>query len=272
MTSLTQKPLSEACASFLQAHADKDPSFAQQELLRFARWCGRDRLVDSLTPLMVEDYCSTLEGMGGERDQRLQTTKKFLVYLHHEGLTSVNLASHAKLRRLGRRAAASHRGQRVPPVGNQLTPEGYRRLQGELAALKAQRPFLAAEIRKAAATKDVTENSPLDAAKELQGQTEAHIRDLEALLKTATILDSASQVTGGLQRVVVGSQVVLKHALTGQEFTYMLVDSRETDPAAGKISDASPVGRALLDRMVGDKVEVPTPRGTVPYVVSRIGR
>jgi transcription elongation factor GreA len=221
---------------------------------------------------MVQDYCSTLEGMGGERAQRLTTTKKFLAYLHQEGLTGVNLASHAKLRRPGQRAAATHRGQQTRSAGSQLTPEGYKRLQEELAALKAQRPALAEEIRKAAATKDVTENSPLDAAKEIQGQTEARIRELDALMKTATILDSASQVHGGLQRVGVGSRVVLKNALTGQEFTYMLVDSLETDPAAGKISDASPLGRALLDRMMGDKVEVPTPRGTVPYVVSRIGR
>ncbi|MBI4197991.1 MAG: GreA/GreB family elongation factor [Chloroflexi bacterium] len=270
MSSLTQKPLSEACANFLQAHVDKAPSFAQQELLRFARWCGRDRPVDSLTPLMVQEYCSTLDGMGGEKDERLKTTKKFLAYLHQEGFTSVNLASHAKLRRPGRRGAASHvRQQRA---GNQLTPEGYQRLQEELVALKAQRPYLAEEIRKAAATKDVSENAPLDAAKEIQGQTEARVRELEALVKTATILDSASMVHSGLQRVGVGSQVVLKHALTGREFTYILVDSVETDPAAGKISDASPLGRALLDRMVGDKVEVSTPRGTVPYVVSRIGR
>ncbi|MBI4202119.1 MAG: transcription elongation factor GreA [Chloroflexi bacterium] len=271
MRPLAQTALSEACASFLQDHSEKDPSFAQQELLRFARWCGRDLPVDSLTPLMVENYCATLEGVGDDKAQRLTTTKKFLAYLHHEGLTGANLASHAKLRRLPRRnAAANGRPARLNPV-NQLTPEGYQHLQEELAALKAQRPLLAEEIRKAAATKDITENSPLDAARELQGQTEARIRELENLLKTATILDGTPQVYHSLMRITVGSQVQLKDTLTGQEFSYMLVDSRETDPAAGKISDASPLGRAILDHGVGDRVDVPTPRGTRQYVVAKIG-
>ncbi|MBI4340247.1 MAG: transcription elongation factor GreA [Chloroflexi bacterium] len=267
---MTQVSIWQAYAGYLEANPGKTQPLAQQELQRFARRFNSDAPISSITPLDIEKYCESLDGVGDERAERLSITKEFLRYIHREGLTELNLAPHAKLRRLGRRGAASQRKGKQS-ASNQLTPEGYQRLQDELAFLKAQRFVIADEIRKAAATKDFTENSPLDAAREQQGQAESRIRDLEALLKGATILDGSADEQTNISRVGVGSRVILRHTRTGQEVSFLLVDSSEIDPSSGKISDASPIGRALLDRTVGDEVDVVTPRGTVQYLVAKIG-
>ncbi|MBI4311063.1 MAG: transcription elongation factor GreA [Chloroflexi bacterium] len=271
MNPSTQLSLWQACAGYLKSQAGKSQPLVLQELTRFTSYMGADRVISAIAPLDIEKYCESLEAIGDERGDRLNITKDFLKYLFKEGASEGNLAAHAKLRRVGRRGS-SQRKLTKQPVGNQLTPEGYQRLNEELTVLKSQRPVIAEQIRKAASTKDFSENSPLDAAREIQGQAESRIRDLESLLRGATILDGANnQDHAILQRVSVGSKVILKHAMSGKEVAFMLVDSSETDPASGKISDASPVGRALLDRVVGDKVEVVTPRGTVQYVLSKIG-
>jgi len=269
---LTQEPqvlLMQAIAQYRETLAGRDHQAIQQELTRFIRWCGRDRATSSLTPLELEEYSATLEGVGGQSNQRLAIIKGFLAYLHRQGWTHINLTPHAKLRRTGRKASTSR--QRRPPVtANHLTSDGYRRLEAELATLKADRANVAEEIRLAAATKDFSENAPLDAARERQGQLEARIREMEKVLKDAIILEETSAREDALTRVAIGSRIVLRHAQTGQEVSYRLVESSETDPAAGKLSAASPVGKAVMDHTVGDEVGVVTPRGAVRYVVAKV--
>ena len=270
MVQQSQVLLGEAFSGYLEAQDDKDRQAVQQELARFIRWRGRDRTTNSLTPQDVEEYCGTLDDVGEESGLRLAITKKFLVYLHRQGWTNTNLAAHAKLRRAGRKASASQR-RRQTVNSSQLTAEGHQRLQDELASLKSERVDMAEEIRLAAATKDFSENAPLDAAREHQGQVEARIRELEGILKGATILKETSAEKSAHARVGVGSRIVLRHALTGQEVSYLVVESSEADPAASKLSAASPVGKAVLARAVGDEIEVATPRGAVRYVVKKIG-
>ena len=262
--------LQQAFSGYLEAGLGGSQEAVQQELSRFVRYCGRDSAVQSLTPMVVAGYCGTLEGLGDDRSLRVSFTKGFLAYLHNQGWTSTNLATHVKLRRTGRRGPAQPRKKR--PVGNQLTAEGHDRLQDELATLKSQRVTVAEEIRLAAATKDFSENAPLDAAREHQGQLEARIRELETLLKDATILDDSAGGKGAKSRIGVGTHVVLRHVPTGRQVRYHLVESKEADPTEGKISAASPVGKAVLDRAVGDEVTVETPRGSVGYVIADIGR
>ncbi|MFC1935719.1 transcription elongation factor GreA [Chloroflexota bacterium] len=218
----------------------------------------------------MEEYCGTLVGAGDQSTQRLGIFRGFLVYLHHQGWTHTRLAPHAKLRRSGRNTRASRRS-RPSVAASQLTAGGHHRFQAELASLKAERTNVAEEIRLAAATKDFSENAPLDAARERQGQLEARVRELEEVLKDARILNETSGEEGANSRVAIGSRVVLRHAQTGQEVSYLLVESNEADPAAGKLSAVSPVGKAVMDRTVGDEVEVATPRGAVRYVVAKVG-
>ena len=270
MVQQSQVLLGEAFTNYLEAQADKDRQAVQQELARFIRWRGRERATGSLTPLDVEEYCGTLDDTGEASSQRLAITKKFLVYLHRQGWTNTNLAPHAKLRRSGRKSPASQRRRQLV-ASSQLTAEGHQRLQDELDSLKSERVGMVEDIRLAAATKDFSENAPLDAAREHQGQVEARIRELEGILKGATILKETTAGKSALARVDVGSRIVLRHVQTGQEVSYLLVESSEADPTEGKLSAASPVGKAVLTRAVGDEVEVATPRGAVRYVVKKIG-
>ena len=146
----------------------------------------------------------------------------------------------------------------------------YKKEIAELEALKAERIDVVEEIRKAAATKDFSENAPLDAAREKQGQVETRIKILESTLEGAVLLEELKANGGNSSRIAIGSRVVLRHAQTKREVSYLLVEPQEADPSAGKLSVASPVGKAVLERTVGDEVEVATPGGAVQYVVAKV--
>ena len=120
------------------------------------------------------------------------------------------------------------------------------------------------------AGKDFRENAPLDAAKERQGFVAAKIRELESEVSNAQILSGEAQANAG-KRVVVGSNITIKDVSSGKRITYILVDKREADVASGKISTVSPVGQALLDRSVGDTVDITVPKGTLSYTIEKIG-
>ncbi|MDO8751863.1 MAG: transcription elongation factor GreA [Dehalococcoidia bacterium] len=270
MTQQPPRPLSDISSDYLEAQGETNHSAVQQELVRFVRWCGRTREVHTLTPLEIEGYSGNLEGAGEESSERLAILKGFLTYLHRQGWTEANLAPHAKLRRTGRKGLAPRRSRTAK--SNRLTAEGHQVLQDELAGLKGERGNIIEEIRLAAATKDFSENAPLDAAREHQGQVEARIRELEGTLKGATILRQESRGKNvRLLKVALGARVVLRQVQTGQEVSYLLVESREANPSAGKLSAASPLGKAVMDHAIGDEVEVTTPRGAVRYLVSKIG-
>ena len=262
-------PLLQAVASYLESQAAQARQAAQQELSRFVRWCGADTATISLTPTVVEEYCGTLEGRGADGGERLTVTKGFLTYLYRQKLTGVNLAPHARLRRTAKRSSSAGQAPR-PTTVTQLTADGLQQLKSELEALKAERITVVEDIRKAAATKDFTENAPLDAAREKQGQVETRIKVLEATLEGAVLLEESMANDGNSSRIALGSRVVLRHAQTSREVSYLLVEPQEADPSAGKLSVASPVGKAVLERTVGDEVEVATPGGSVQYVVAKV--
>ncbi len=264
-----QVTLADALASYWKTRRNKEDQSAQQELSRFVRWCGREQTVESLTPLQVEEYCTTLERAGERSSERIAITKGLLTYCHRQGWTKTNLAPHARLRRTGSRGA-SRRTAAQAAGASRLTLGGYQQLDAELATLRAERGNIVEEIRQAAATKDFSENAPLDAAREHQGQVEARIRGLEQILKGAEILGSSSADHPCVSRVTIGSKVTLRHSQTAKEIPYLLVESSEADPSAGKLSSSSPIGRAILNRVVGDEVEVTTPRGVVKYVVAKM--
>lgn len=265
-----QVTLADALASYWKTRRKKEDQSAQQELSRFVRWCGREQTVESLTPLQVEEYCTSLERAGERSSERIAITKGLLTYCHRQGWTKTNLASHARLRRSGSRGVSRRLATKTSGV-SRLTSDGYQQLEAELATLKAERGNIIEEIRLAAATKDFSENAPLDAAREHQGQVEARIRGLEQILKGAEILDSSSSGNAGVSRVTIGSRVTLRHSQTAKEFPYILVESSEADPSVGKLSASSPIGQAILNRIVGDEVEVTTPRGVVKYIVAKMG-
>lgn len=151
-----------------------------------------------------------------------------------------------------------------------MTGEGYNKLVEELEYLKTEGRDQAAEkIRVARGFGDLSENAEYDEAMNDQGKLEARIAELEAMLKNARIMDESENSS---EHVHVGSVVTIKDK-KGKKFTYTISGATEADPFNGKISDESPVGKALMGLKVGEKGEAILPNGTaVVYTVVEISK
>ena len=138
------------------------------------------------------------------------------------------------------------------------TPAGFKALQDELDFLVNVRvEENKKDISTARAFGDLSENSEYDEAKQEQGKIHARIAELREMIANAKVLDE-SQIDES--KISVGSIVVLYNVERQKEFTYHIVGSYETDPKAGKISDSSPIGVALIGASEGDQVVVCGPR------------
>ncbi len=139
-----------------------------------------------------------------------------------------------------------------------LTPEGRQKLQQELDFLRnVKRDEVAEAIRSAKEEGDISENSAYDAAKEEQAFVEGRIMSLEAMLKNAVALPD-TQIADS---VGMGSKVTVVEKGSKDEEKYQIVGSAEADPTKGRISNESPVGRALMGKKKGETVLVKTPAG-----------
>jgi len=149
-----------------------------------------------------------------------------------------------------------------------LTYEGLRKLEDELEQLKGEkRREIAERIRQALAFGDIAENAEYDEAKSEQVQNEIRILQLENMLKYATIIDEDEIDTDAVR---LGTRVKVYDMEYNEEFDYHIVGSTEADPAQYKISNDSPVGRALLGKKAGDTIEVAVPDGTVKMKILKI--
>ena len=247
-----------------------------QEIRRFVTWIGQERTVSEITPSEVADYAQHIGLGGAESAQRLNPVKGFLTFLKEQGWVETSLAPHLRVPRSRRTAgprrsgSTGHTSNGAQTSGAQLSQEGYDRLQAQLESLKEERVRVVVDIKRAMEDKDFRENSPLDAAKERQGLIEAKIREIESGLINAQIWTEESN-SAGQQRVAIGVKVTLTEVESGKSIRYVLVDVREANVSAGRISTASPVGQALLDRKVGETVSVNVPKGTLKYVIEEIG-
>ena len=269
MEGVTVPTLSEALSQFITSkrRSKKVQEGYHQEVGRFVAWFGRDRKVGELSPSMVAEYAQVISQGGADSAQRVSPVKLFLTYLKEEGWVKVSLATHLRVPRNRR----SVRGSGAPPPQTgtaQLSREGYANLMAKLESLKEDRVRVVEEIKLAMADKDFRENAPLDAAKEKQGRIESDIREIEDNLAKAEVIDSVSAEPR--QRVSVGTKITLQHVSSGKKMEYTLVDMWEADVASGKISTVSPIGIAVLDKSVGDEVEVDAPRGKVQYLIQEI--
>jgi transcription elongation factor GreA len=149
-----------------------------------------------------------------------------------------------------------------------MTPEGHAKLQATVRdLLEVQRPAAVKAIEVARAHGDLSENSEYDDAKERQGMIEARIRDYEAKLGLAEVIDP-SMLSGN--KVMFGAHVTVEDVDSDEILTYQLVGSEETDLKRGHISIESPIGRALLGREVDDEVNFNVPRGRRTVVVTEV--
>ena len=155
-----------------------------------------------------------------------------------------------------------------------LTEEGFKQREDELELLKTVRSKEVAErIKVAISFGDISENSEYDEAKNEQAQLEERILKLENILRVAVIIDESSIDTN---LVTVGSVVKIefKDALTDEveEDEYTIVGSAEADPSESKISNESPIGKALLGKVVGDEIDVQVPDGISKIKILEIRR
>ena len=155
-----------------------------------------------------------------------------------------------------------------------LTEEGFKKIEDELELLKTvRRKEVAERIKVAISFGDISENSEYDEAKNEQAQLEERILKLENILRVAVIIDESSIDTN---LVTVGSVVKIefKDALTDEveEDEYTIVGSAEADPSQSKISNESPIGKALLGKVVGDEIDVQVPDGISNIKILEIRR
>lgn len=151
-----------------------------------------------------------------------------------------------------------------------LTEEGLKKLQDELEYLKVtKRKEITEKIKEARGFGDLSENSEYDAAKDAQAAMELRVVEIENIIKNAKIVSADEMPT---DVVGITSKVTVHDCEFDEDETFMIVGSTESDPLSGKISDESPIGKALLGKKIGDKVEVETPGGTVLYEIKDIQR
>ena len=153
-----------------------------------------------------------------------------------------------------------------------LTPDGYKKLQAEIEELSTvRRREVAERIRTAREFGDITENAEYDSAKNDQAHLEARIATLEERLANARVVTkkeiTAAQKSG---EVSVGTKVKLRDMGANKTVEYHIVGSAEANPAELKLSNESPVGKAIMGHKKGDVVEAPTPKGAKKFKIMEI--
>lgn len=151
-----------------------------------------------------------------------------------------------------------------------LTYTGLKKLEDELENLKVvKRKEVAGKIKEAREQGDLSENAEYDAAKDEQRDIEARIEELEKILKNAEVVVEDEV---DLDRINIGCQVKILDLEYDEELDYKIVGSTEANSLKGKISNESPVGKALIGAKIGDIVEVETQAGVIKYKVLEIER
>lgn len=149
------------------------------------------------------------------------------------------------------------------PIDLQVTPEGYANLQKEFDQLTAKRPGVLTRMVAAREQGDLSENAGYHAAKEELGQIDRRLRVLKLLLRFAEVIKFEQSDAVGF-----GCAVKIHNGVNDMDF--VIVSALEADPMQGKISDVSPIGKALLGKKVGESVAIETPGGRINYKVVEI--
>jgi len=154
---------------------------------------------------------------------------------------------------------------------NYLTLEGKKKLEEELEYLTTTaRKELAGRLQFAIKQGDLSENADYHKAKEDQAFLEGRIKTIEAMLRNLVIVEEARAETTARDKVHIGCRVTVVEEDYGDPETYWIVGSAEADPKQGKISHESPLGKALLGKRAGDKVEVQAPAGEITFEIVKI--
>ncbi|MFC1862012.1 GreA/GreB family elongation factor [Chloroflexota bacterium] len=257
--------LSEAASRFLAGLSPEERVASQHEVYKFIRWFGGERPFAGLTAAGLEKYAEQLSLSDTDYLVKFGLIRAFLVYAKKKAWSKTNLSVHLKARKVKKSSRISSR--KVKSESILLTQQQYTELESELDNLRSKRAEAIDEVRRAAADKDFRENAPLEAARERRGHLEGQIMELEATLKSAVITEDKK---GNTLRVGVGDSVILQDLDSGEELRYTLVSPRDVDPARGKISGVSPIGKAITTMGQGEIVEVAVPAGMLRYRIKQV--
>ncbi|MBM04379.1 MAG: hypothetical protein CL766_06310 [Chloroflexi bacterium] len=271
MTNVHDLTVSQLAKKYLEdaiKNNDKvETDLYERELIRFVQWCRQGQILQELTPADIGNYTDFINGTGNtpQSSGRLLIIKEFLTYCKKNELIEKNLSQHVR-RRKSKTNNITLTGPSMRKK-TQLTPAGFKQLKEELEKLKAERVPLTQQIQKAAADKDVRENVPLEAAREQLGHTESRIRVLENTLMDATIIDLKK---GGKKTVKLGSTISILEIDSKKRASYTLVSVTEAKPLEGRISDVSPMGKALYNRVKGDEFELNIAQGKSKFRILKV--
>jgi len=261
----TDRSLYEAYTLYVNNAKGTHEASGFQDVNRFVQWFGKSSTLSQLNPQTVASYAEWISARAGDASKPLEPVKSFLTFLKRKEYIDVGLSSHIRIPK-GKSKTHGSNGNHSPERA-ELSAQGYQDLVTRLESLKQERVKVTQDIGRAMADKDFRENSPLHAAKERQGMVESEIRDLEATLSIAFVAGSSSKEN---VRVSLGKKVVLKDNTSGRQVSYTVVHPREANPTTGKLSSESPVGKAIMNRRQGDKVEITTPRGGICYIIEKV--
>jgi len=149
-----------------------------------------------------------------------------------------------------------------------VTIETFNKMREELQQMKSvDRPAASRAIGEAREKGDLKENAEYDSAKEAQGMLEAKIKQLEATISNAKIVDTS---TIDISKVTILTKVTMTNQATKKTITYQIVGEKEADLKAGKISASSPIGKGLMGKKVGEIAEIQAPNGLMKFMVDNI--
>ena len=246
---------------------ERNPA-AVRELNKFVNHFQGGTSLISITPSQIGSYAVKV-GKNGSSDEileGLQVVRKFLSFAFKNNKTEINLATHFRIRK-SKSISTSNKDFVSSANSQDMTKEGYLQLVDEKETLEANRSTLSDTIQKAASDGDVRENAPLEAAREQQGREEAKIKEIELMLRSATVVDGKGK---GTKKARVGVMIKVEEIEKTKRIIYTLVSPSEANPSEGKISDASPLGNAFLGKRVGQKAVADTPKGKTTFRIISI--
>ena len=249
--------LEDIAHAYLASLKQAQRQVAQPEVLKFVRWSGPERNLATMRGHEIAQYAENFPPTVSDAAKRADSVRAFLKWAKEKGITETNLGTHLRVRKANKPSTTAETLETQPIY---LTREGHENLVREMEELKQRRPIIQADLARAMADKDFRENAPLDAARNEQGHLEARIRELDATLRRAVVLENGVDDPGDIARI--GTQVTVRDLRNGQEKAYMLVNSDEVRSGQGKVSIASPLGRAVYQHRAGEEVEVEAPAGT----------
>ena len=267
---------------FLRTEGGKLAADDASRLRKFVTWCGISTAASAIQPYKVEEFLQQQQNTSAPPRLYMPVLKAFFSFALKNGFLETDPM---KVARLPRGAGSAKKAAAVTPTAASeaaaaarqarqaqkqeedvlyVSRERLAEMQAELERMRTEdRHRISQMLHEAIKDGDLSENAGYDDAKMQQGLLEARIREYESKLRNVELIEDQKADAGA--GVGVGSKVVLEEAGSGDKIVYTVVGPEEASPRDGRISNRSPVGRALLGKGSGDDVEVTTPGGAVRY-------